>query len=287
MLANQDLDGRVSWSDAVDNLLTRRSMEHAPPRSGQSLQAQLWADRHISDARNALEGRPPLYGATYPFQVDDRGVSQSTTQSDLYEFLLLASNLHLVEPPEQHKIETEFERLAVKVIERWLGGNFNVQHFGTGASQGDPYYLPANQRLQRLRDEVGGLVLPGAKENQRAGDYGLDVLALVGFSDPADGDLAVFVQATCEFDFLDGQKVNETSPERWRNILWMRHPNTNVLLVPFCYRGPGGDWADAIDITAILIDRPRIIKTLGIGHKLTDEAAKLVSDARLSREDAL
>jgi hypothetical protein len=96
---------------------------------------------------------------------------------------------------------------------------------------------------------------------QNVGDAGLDAVAWFDLDDGAPKLLIVFAQATCNKRWP--KKQHEAAEIVWSQIYTFPAPLANLLLIPYCFRRPGGEWFNALDLQkGLLFDRVRIIALL-------------------------
>ena len=98
---------------------------------------------------------------------------------------------------------------------------------------------------------------------------------MVPFQDQARAALAIFVQATCRKDWVD--KPGEIRYDKWKQRLTLLAQPPSVLVIPYCFRSPDGDWYLDGDITCVTLDRQRILGLLADAEvELEDQVVSLV-----------
>ena len=88
----------------------------------------------------------------------------------------------------------------------------------------------------------------------------MSVAIFSGWQGKARAALAVFVQATCQKDWID--KPAEARYDKWKHRLTLLAQPPIVLAIPYCFRSPSGDWYIEDDITCVTMDRQRILDLL-------------------------
>jgi hypothetical protein len=273
-------EGEFSRADAIQRLLETYEVD-GPPDDDVELDAELIeavapgqsatqarANRHVEDAIRQIERRVQDFAAAYPFVLSaDRDVitkRRSSKERSTYIALLLASSKKWISGANSD-IEQTFEVFTANAVTQWLGGGFVVHGCGTAAAAGTRYERqPMPQKLRKLSEDLRAPVAPDGGNHFRAGDSGdggLDVVAWKSPIDQANGNLAVFVQATTAARF-DG-KWGDVQDSKWRQRLAMKSAAVPVLAVPFAFRDTAGGWYMPAEIQSVLLDRLRLVRLIG------------------------
>jgi hypothetical protein len=191
--------------------------------------------------------------------------------------LLIASALEHLQPAERETMAAAFEGVAHDAIRAWLPGSAMVAHFGTNPGGRPAFEGTLKQKVDLLAEALSesASLAKDLYREPNYGDGGLDIVAWFPFSDSARAPLAIFVQVTCQERWVD--KPGELRVEKWRQRLTLLTDPPNVLVIPYCFRSPDGDWYLNGDISCITIDRQRIVGLLSTNDfSLEGQANELV-----------
>jgi len=235
-----------------------------------------------------LEYREGAFGYYYPFSVTKSGDTLICDDNPdgykiVYVFLLLCSNLKYISDTERADLTSQFEVLSTRAVSTILPEWANVHLFEPG--KGSDHYtggLPG--RIETLAKDLNEKVAADLNrfDPNNYGDDGLDIVAWIPI-DSAPGIPILFGQCACTLKWTDKQR--SSSSNKWRERVTMTAPSTNMVLVPYCYRGTNGGWYKPSDIVeSIMFDRLRIIRNvdragLGVNDALGQDARQIVDEA--------
>ncbi len=285
-------EGRLSRGDVEEYADQLKDVDANVPRPNTSpgLSAAELVDNRkllVDDLFRHLDYRANTFGSAYPFELATGGRALQRLPPEpasrdarvLYVLLLIASALEHLEPAPRQAIAVAFELIAADAIRNWMPAPAEVHHFGTNAPAPERFPGDLAAKVKELASALGEQAYSGPNiyRSPNNGDGGLDVVAWFGFSDHARAAQAVFVQATCQKDWVN--KPSDLRYEKWKNRLTLTVPPPSVLVIPYCFRSPDGTWYLDGDITCVTIDRQRIIAMLtGTPVVLHETVISLVED---------
>lgn len=222
--------------------------------------------RLTEDAFKHLEYRSVAFGSWYPFSVDHDVVEllpDQTCEHQIYVNLVCHSRLKMFEKSRQIRLAAEFEALCCYAMEG-LFPSWNVYHFGAGGRDraifGNKLADAIKELASRLRDDLHSRHV-GKISVHDTGDAGIDIVALLEWTDPAEAAPAYFAQCAAQ-QIVWPEKKFEAHPQSISKYINFFCDPGAILFIPICYRGPDGQWIDADGHRVILIDRLRIIELL-------------------------
>ena len=247
----------------------------------------------VSDWYRHLRYRESAFDDFYPFMLSDIGdvlrVKKSLSlKTKGYVFLLLASNLGYCRQSSS-SLTASFEIMSVEVMKSVLPKTAKVYLFGTSARGTGRYSGRIWSKINQLARDLGEAV--HAQESdfpaQGSGDNGLDV---IGWISCGDGNASRFIclgQCACTPKWIEKQR--SSSAEHWRQTITLKADTANVMFIPYCQRTMDGSWHRATDISTILFDRLRYLRSLrdGLPVLKRQPALRVVEQALLQRDDAL
>lgn len=275
LLCLADIDGEVSRSDVLDRVkdLMDISISDTTEDSqdiGQSTaqKSDRWMARS-KDWYRHLSYRQSAFGASYPFMVDPAGPTlirrtPMTQRRKAYVFLLLASSLGHIGRVKWNSISASFEYLSRNALKSYMPKSARVHVFGSNIlNRSGKFSGLLWKKVKNLADELDERVL--VKEAKfrptDTGDHGLDVFGWVPIGDHQRGRLLVFAQCTSQLDW--SSKQYQSSFDNWREIISLMSKPTNMIIIPYCFRDPAGQWFDELSIVdTVLVDRVRLIHLL-------------------------
>jgi hypothetical protein len=302
LLCLANIDGAYSRSDLIELWKAFDDDEQHVPLDDDEVSslvegAEPWAskssrddlrERRAEDVFSHLAYRSSTFGPAYPFKISSKAPrvlrrrDNLSPKQQLYVFLLVGSMLHYVQKKRHNEIALAFERLAAGVIKAILPKGAEVHVFGTSASGNSRYSGNTRTKVKQLATDLNEILIlkETAFHPNDAGDMGLDVVSWIPLGDQAEGHLVWFAQATCQTKWQD---KSHQSGARWRDYLTERAPRANLLLVPFCFRTPNGEWYDPKWRTGcVLLDRQRIVWTLRGMRQFPESVPKGVVEAVLA-----
>lgn len=240
----------------------------------------------VSDLFAHLKYRQGAFGTAYPFRLTagDRALERAPVDPEahggrfLYMLLLVASALEHLQPNESNAVAAAFEAVAFDVIRSWMPAPAQVRHFGTRPSGRQGFTGNLKNKVASLAEALNEEApdRPGLYRDPNVGDGGLDVVAWFPFDDEVRAAPSVFVQATCQNDWSD--KPGELRYDKWKQRLTLLVQPPSVLVIPYCFRSPDGEWYLESDITCVTIDRQRILGLIGTeAVELDDQVVSLVN----------
>lgn len=283
--ADADVDG-AALDDEEENL-----RDEEPPLA--SVADRRRVDRRrlrIDDAFRHLEYRQRSYGTCYPFELGPLGTTlrrrpRLTNPNRFYIYLLCAASRERFQrQADRRRLDKSFEQLGAEVLRRWLPGGTEVHVFGTSAGAAGRYHGQLPAKVKQLADDLNEERLLTEVEYRRGnvGDGGVDVVGWIPPLDRASGTLVVFAQASTERNWP--HKQSDSSFDRWRHMVTLCAVPLNLMLVPFCFRRPDGDWFLRSEIRSIVMDRHRLTRLVRVPGRLTILPVDLVEEAIAFRE---
>lgn len=228
--------------------------------------------------RSEVRRREDLLDGIYPYRADSAGIYRITTDSRVYDFLLLAS-LEAA-PFRQDRdftlVNHLFDWLVREALKRHLGAGSEGVRFGTPVSDGRPQdFIEAVTWLAQQMSVPEGRMDRPANDN----DGGVDVVAWRHFGDHRAGFPVILGQCTCQLDFE--LKVGRIPTESWKKWLDIGPQPQTALAVPFSIQIGDDRWMKVTSEEALLFDRIRICELLR-GRDLTsyrewDELASFIA----------
>lgn len=281
-LAN--LDGEVSEYDVIDRFEEReRDLYEGDPDDIDEMKSFEEEDGEIATRRaeiddkwkirvedwfKVLSVRASLYGEDYPFVVSEKEIKIKDSLSPrqkIYVYLLLCSNLYLVDKASQNVLANAFELISFDALKAILPPNAQIHLFGSNPYNRSGRYhsnLSFWERTNTLASDLFEHVNPKISESQypkaNKGDGGLDIVAWIPTGDKLPSMPIFFGQCACTTEWIS--KQNDSAFPSWANRINLTTHTTNIVFIPFCYRGADGSWFRVADIRlSFLIDRKRIL----------------------------
>lgn len=224
----------------------------------------------VADLFRHLRYREQTFDSAYPFRLASgaRALELAPPDADsrdarfLYVLLLIASALEHLNGVHSEAVAAAFEGVAHDTIRKWIGPPGEVRHFGTRPTNRPGFSGTLKQKVTDLAGVLGEQAVdkPRLYRDGNNGDGGLDVVAWLPFADKARAALALFVQATCRHDWVE--KPGELRYPKWKQKMTLLAEPPSVLVIPYCFRSPDGDWYVDSDITCVTMDRQRIMSLL-------------------------
>ena len=176
-----------------------------------------------------LQKRYEIYGADYPFEVDDKKLRLNqpvTARQQIYLMLLLAANLNYFEHL-QPTLTSEFEQVAFEVLKRFLPKHAIVKQFGKnsdyeGTAREKISALARDLKVKTRESEIATIL--GSQKR------GLDVVGWLPFQDAYANVLSVFGQCACGKDWY--RKQNETRRFNSSYYLFEKLDPIHAMFVP-------------------------------------------------------
>ncbi len=314
LLCLANLDGVVSIQDVIDRLSEReRDLEEGDQTEIQELKSFEGEDADGQATRRAeipdrwktsvedwfkvLEVRASTYGDAYPFIVGEKEIVMKDDLKNLrkiYVYLLLCSNLRLLDKASRNVLANCFELMSSDVLKSILP-NANVYLFGSNPYNKEGRYssdLSLWDRTNKLADDLREQINPRIDKRKypqtNRGDAGLDIVAWIPSGDSLPSMPVFFCQCACTTEWIS--KQGDSSYNSWANRINFTNRPNNIVFIPFCYRGVDGHWFDIADIRmSFLIDRKRILHLLGAAYDKFDEmpVAEIVQKIVDTKEDVV
>lgn len=278
------LDQEISKADIIEIKRASRDVYEQPEEFERDFDAESSAlsDRmtlNADDWYRHLKYREGSFRHFYPFSVSSNGdvlrTKKPTTGKHLfYIFLLLSSSIRYV-GRRHHMLTRSFEKLSREALRNCLQRNAEIYVFGTSDGGQGRYRGNIFTKIEKLSQDIHENLL--AKQvhfsRQSSADYGLDIVGWIPTGDNSSSNFLVFGQCACTLDWVE--KQHSSNLEKWRRVIDFAAPPTNVIFIPFCFRGSDGDWVRPLDIhNSFLIDRLRFIHFMSAKyHLLQDQQA--------------
>jgi hypothetical protein len=283
LLCIANLDGEVSRDDVIERLEERgNDLNEGDPHdidefnSFDSDEGEIASRRGerddkwktlVNDWFKVLKVRTATYGRSYPFKVNEKEITiypSLTQQQKVYVYLLLCSNLYLLDKRTQNILANSFELLSCQTLKAILPTNAEVHLFGSNPYNKNGKYskttfwdrmgILANDLYEELNPKISKDEYPPTNK----GDGGLDIVAWIPTGDNLPSMPIFFAQCACTTEWVT--KQNDSAFQAWINKLSLTNYTNNLIFIPFCYRGANGNWFKPGDIRlSFLIDRKRIL----------------------------
>ncbi len=247
----------------------------------------------VDDWFKHLVHRIYIFKTFYPFILSDTEdvlyrKSVIDNRHRLYIFLLLASDLRRIKIKNKNPLTDSFEVISREAMRRCLPENAQVHIFSRNPLVDSSYPGHIWRKLEKLALDLGGRILANEEEfsSQNTADEGLDIVGWVSIGDSANGILLVFGQCACTTNWPE--KQHSSSATKWREIIHMKSPPTNMIFIPFCFRHADGSWCKEHKIQkSILLDRPRLLHLLQDSYELLSDLPYygFVNDILVERDD--
>jgi len=253
-----------------------------------------WVDR-IDSWYQVLESRESLYGDSYPFIVVDDDLvlyyDPENINHKYYFFLLLCSNLYLLDSVTSEKFSAYYEIVSYEGLRQILPNNFEVELFGTNSLNTNPLFGSGITCLDKIKnlalilnEELSTSFNPIAYPSNNFGDAGLDVIAYLDTGDNQPSGISIFGQCACTTKWIDKQSTSDFSS--WANKIDLTSTTINTIFIPFCFRNAIGEWFNRADIRlSFLVDRSRLISFLNSTLEFSEEIKKLVEELIITKEE--
>lgn len=229
-----------------------------------------------------LKYRESILGDFYPFKISEDYASIEIKSRDLtnsqkfYLYLLLSSNLRLIDKAKATALAANFELFAFSAFSYLFPNGDKVKKyiFGKGKHRHADFKELNKFNLFKklatlLNTELQFYITEETFSQYDTGEGGLDLVGWINFHDNNPGKLIVFGQCACGEEWED--KAFESSELNWETILncSVLPSIVNSLFIPRLFRNPSG-WQRQDKIKrAILFDRYRILKSIELNEELT------------------
>lgn len=285
LLCLANVDGEVSMDDVIDRLTNReRDLYESDPDDLAHIE-ELSKDEGIATGRarindewqsdlenyfRVLQFRQSLYGDDYPFHVSDKEITQKNRFSDghvMYVYLVLCSNLYLLDDKTRLSFASFFELLCFDVLKNMLPKSASLILFGTnpfnkGKYSGKSSFVKKVKDLaEELNEKVSSHFNEEGYSERNRGEDGLDIVARIPTGDTLPSSLVFLGQCACTTDWVN--KQSDSSHEAWANKINFANRTSNVVMIPFCFRAANGGWVRTGSIrSSFLLDRKRLLHQL-------------------------
>lgn len=287
LLCLANLDGEISEYDVIDRFEEReRDLSEGDPddidelrsfedeNEGATRRAEIddkWKIR-VEDWFKVLNVRMSLYGQSYPFIVDEKEIKLKSSLNNyqtIYIYLLLCSNLYLLDKTNQLVLANSFELMSFDALKSMLPEKAEVHLFGSNPLNnsgkyggGLSFWKRFNALAKDLCEQINPLVKEADYPASHKGDGGLDIVAWIPTGDNLPSIPIFFGQCACTAEWIG--KQNDSAFASWTNRINLTNHTNNIVFIPFCYRGADGKWFRVADIRlSFLIDRKRMLFYLG------------------------
>lgn len=309
LLCLANIDGQVSIEDVIDRLENReRDLRESVPEDLEHLDGLIkdqvtatnrsrisdeWQG-HLQDYFRVLQYRSAAYSDDYPFIVTEKEIYSKNKSLNirqlLYVYLLLCSNLYLLDPSSRSKFSSYFEILCFNALKNMMPTSAKVIHFGTGPlnrgqfSGKTTFYKKVVELASELNEMIGGHFSEDGYSKRDRGEDGLDLVVAIPTGDKTSSSLIFLGQCACTTEWVSKQA--DSSYEAWSPKIDFLNRTSNIILIPFCFRSATGNWVRPADIrTSFLVDRQRLLYQLKSIKKLDPaECFKIVREIVQTKE---
>lgn len=263
-------EGSVSPSD-IEDIFNDGDFDNTQRRGEEThLENANKQENQINDYFRVIQYRVSECNGYYPFVIDEDNymqvVDQLTDKHQVYLFLLLCASISFMNQSDLHTFTSDFEKFCKLVMSLLLPAFAKVELFGTSRQAGT-FKGNLKERIKTLADllhvrTTKDFDLSQKYERISGGDNGIDIVYYI----PIDKASIIpfgFAQCTCSHDKWVAKQISVSEID-WRNILNPLPPYPYYVFVPFSCHNAGGEFDNVIDIKAILIDRVRIVKLIGM-----------------------
>jgi len=223
-------------------------------------------ERYVEDLWRILEYRAAVMGAAYPFRVArgriDFDDPLDTPEKRLYRLLLACSRLRSFPNNGcRQRWAAAFTSLCSVAFRSMVPAHATVRIFDANSVDRQSYYgVNLRDALQVLGNDLRPTYVnaENCAADATSGDAGLDLVAVVPFSDGAATVHAMFAQCGAQ-EIEWPSKVLEAHPIAFSSYFQFLHPPANVVFIPLSYRKSDGHWVNVNRVSGcVMIDRERI-----------------------------
>ena len=206
----------------------------------------------IDDWYNIVQSRASLFGSSYPFNIDEFGISLKSRRvqsRNLYLVLLLSSNLDYAQN-FMSDLTDWFEVFSAGITKKMYPTNkfAQIYKFGKGKNlTNNRYSGTVLEKLKKLKTDLhleftktfdADCNQPGFISKYSTGDYGLDIVAWLDYGDNESMSPFLFGQCACGQNWEN--KQFEAHHTVWQNIFEFHNPPQTALYIPRSWRRTDG-----------------------------------------------
>lgn len=245
--------------------------------------------QYISDCLQQIEFRIEQFGEFYPFRLKSGVIEMKDLTEKHYIYLLLLSCARIRSFKEikniKQKLADHFEVVCLHALRRLVPEDSDVFMFGPKSEDRKKRFsTDLRLALPKLAEALRMQLAPKwEKELSAQGDGKIDLVAIVGPDDPAEGTFAIIAQCASMESENDWQKKRQEADFAYHtgSFHYLAKPQ-GILFVPVCYRDSSGAWRSDRDVAAVLtLDRLRIVRLIEKYENLPINAQDLLQDAKV------
>jgi hypothetical protein len=215
-------------------------------------------DSAVGQAREEIERRVTIMGASYPFQLDGGSLVYTKSKSGFYEFCLATSLADQITTGANVGFPRLFERLCALLVREFFGPYAESYHVGSPRQPEGPSQFGAAMRTAHAMtgEFFWGPDPDLPNDLTRTGDEGVDFIVWTKLPDRRNGSAFVLGQCACGDDWTD--KFNDADLKRYRK--WFNPLSYVEPLFAFAtpYHVADGLLFEASKRAGLVFDRARL-----------------------------